>query len=103
MADCLTKNPNISDDNRRPNAFVSIIFPCGKTLLWLPVSITCLPFFLVGLLVWGLPPTILVWSRIFTYFKAAFTEGKLEDNIPFTNRVIICVLILNVAVKIATS
>ena len=103
MADCLTEDAHISDDNRRPkllSAFVSITFPCCKTLLWLPVSIACLPLFLVGLLVWRLPPTIPVWSRIFRYFKAVFTEGKAEDNIPFTNRVIICVLILNAVVKI---
>ena len=104
MADHLTsKDPDISDENRRPkfsSAFMGIVFICCKTLLWLPVSLTCLPFFLVGLFVWGLPPTIPVWSRIFRYFTAVFTEGKSEDVIPITNRVIVFVSILNAVVKI---
>ena len=56
--------------------------------------------FLLGWLIWGLPSTIPVWSRILRYFTAVFTEGTPEDNIPFTNRVIIFVLLLNVVVKI---
>ena len=103
MADSFTKDVNLLDDTHQPkfiSAFVSIVFICCKTLLWVLASSIILPFFLVGLLVWGLPPTIPVWSRIFRYFKAVFTEGKVEDNIPFTNRVIICISILNVVVKI---
>ena len=99
----LTKNFNLLDDNHQRkffSAIVSIVFTSCKTLLWVPVSTICLPFFLVASFIWGLPPTIPVWSRIFTYFKATFTEGKSEDNIPFTNRVIIFVSILNVVVKI---
>ena len=34
------------------------------------------------------------------YFTTVFTEGTPEGNIPFTNRVIIFVLLLNVVVKI---
>ena len=92
-----------NDDNQRPkflSALVSIILPSITTLLWVPVSATLLPFFLFGLFIWGLPPTIPVWSRILRYFTAVFTEGTLEDNIPFTNRVIIFVLLLNLVVKI---
>ena len=92
-----------SDDNQRPSflaALRNIVSPCFTTLLWVPVSAVCLPFFLFGLFVWGLPPTIPVWSRIWRYFTAVFTEGTPEDNIPFTNRVIIFVLLLNVVVKI---
>ena len=101
--DCLTQYTSILDDNERPkllSALMNIIFLCITTLLWLPVSLTCLPFFIFGLVVWGLPPTIPVWSRIWRYFTAVFTEGKPEDNVPFTNRVIIFVLLLNVIIKI---
>ena len=100
--DCLT-NTKIPDDNHQPkflSALMSIVFPFFQTLLCLSVSAACLPFFLVGLCVWGLPPTIPVWSRMCKYFTAVFTEGKSEDNIPFTNRAIIFVSILNVVVKI---
>ena len=39
-------------------------------------------------------------SRTVRYFTTVFTEGTPQDNIPFTNRVIIFVLLLNVVVKI---
>ena len=54
----------------------------------------------MALFIWGLPPTVPVRCRILKYLKAAFTEGKAEDNIPLTNRAIIFVSILNVVVKI---
>ena len=101
--DGLMKQANISDDNQRPKllpALGNIIFLCIATSLWFPLSAACLPVFLMGLLVWGLPPTIPVWSRTCKYFTAVFTEGKSEDNIPLTNRVITFMLVLNVVVKI---
>ena len=100
--DALSKDFD-DDDNQRPkflSALVSIILPSITTLLWAPVSATLLPFFLFGLFIWGLPPTIPIWSRLLRYLTAVFTEGTPEDNIPFTNRVIIFVLLLNVVVKI---
>ena len=99
----LTKDVNLLDDNNQPkfiSAFVIIAFICCRTLLWVLVSSVILPFFLVALFIWGLPPTVPVWCRIWKYLKAAFTEGKSEDNIPLTNRAIIFVSILNVVVKI---
>ena len=101
--DCLMKQVNISDDNQRPkllSALFNIIFLCITTVLWFPLSTSCLPVFLMGLLVWELPPTIPIWSRMCKYLTAVFTEGKSEDNIPFTNRVITFMLLLNVVVKI---
>ena len=105
VMECLIKYPNIniSDDNQRPKlipALVHIVFLCITTTLWVPLSATCLPIFLMGLFIWGLPATIPVWSRICKYFMAVFTEGRPEDSIPLTNRVITFVLILNVVVKI---
>ena len=99
----LTKHAHIPDDNQRPKLLSALLnaFPlCLTTLLWISPSAICLPVFLLGWLVWGLPPTIPVWSRILRYFTAAFTEGTPEDNIPFTNRVMIFALLLNVVVKI---
>ena len=99
--DCLT-NTKVSDDHQPKilSALLSIVLPFFQTLLWVPLSIPCLPFFLVGWCVWGLPPTIPVWSRIFRFFTAVFTEGKSEDNIPLTNRAIVFVSVLNIVVKI---
>ena len=101
--DCVMKEANISDDNRRPKLLPTlrnIIFLCITTLLWLPLSAACLPVFLMGLLVWEQPPTIPIWSRMCKYFTAVFTEGKSEDNVPFTNRVITFMLLFNIAVKV---
>ena len=99
----LLKHAHIPDENQRPkllSALLNVFSLCLTTLLWIPPSAICLPVFLLGWLVWGLPPTIPVWSRILRYFTAVFTEGTPDDNIPFTNRVIIFVLLLNVVVKI---
>ena len=99
----LTKHAHIPGDNERPKLLSALLnaFPlCLTTLLWISPSAICLPVFLLGWLVWGLPPTIPVWSRILRYFMAVFTEGTPDDNIPFTNRVITFVLLLNVVVKI---
>ena len=71
-------------------------------LWWLPLSISCLPFFLVGLSGDYHQQYIIPFcrSRIFRYFTAVFTEGKPEENIPPTNRAIIFVSVLDVVVKI---
>ena len=99
---CLTERAHIPDDNQRPKLSSALlnIFLSVTTLLWIIPSTICLPVFLLGWLIWGLPPTIPIWSRVLRYFNAVFTEGTPEDNIPFTNRVIIFVLLLNVVVKI---
>ena len=100
---CLLKHAHIPDDNQRPkflSALLNIFLLCLTTLLWIAPSAICLPVFLLGWPVWGLPPTIPVYSRILKYFTAVFTEGTPEDNIPFTNRVMIFVLLLNAVVKI---
>ena len=97
------KPVNLSNDHQRPkyvSSLVHIVFLCITTTLWLPMSATCLPVFLMGVFIWGLPPTIPIWSRICKFFMAVFTEGRPEDNVPLTNRVITFVLILNVVVKI---
>ena len=93
----------ISNDHQQSkyvSSFVHIVFLCITTTLWLPLSATCLPIYLMGVLIWGLPATIPVWSRICKFFMAVFTEGKPEDNVPLTNRVITFVLILSIVIKI---
>ena len=102
--ECLIKHPiSFSEDNQQPkyvSSLVHIVFLCITTTLWLPLSAIFLPVFLMGVFIWGLPPTIPLWSRICKYFMAVFTEGRPEDNVPLTNRVITFLLILNVVVKI---
>lgn len=63
------------------------------------MSAVCLPFFLLGVVVWGLPPIVSVPSRFYRYLIAVFTEGKPRDSIPFINRVLIFLLILDTLVK----
>jgi len=67
---------------------------CCLMVIWLPVSIACLPLFVLGLSIWGLPPIISPWSRFWRYFVAAFMEGTREDNIPLMNRVIVFLTVL---------
>ena len=100
--DCLSKHVDISDDQgpKILTALVNIVLTCSTTLLWVPVSATCLPLFLLGLLVWELPPTIPLCSRLCKYFAAVFTEGTSEDKIPLTNRVLIFLLLLGVVIKV---
>ena len=64
-----------------------------------PISAMCLPFFLLGVLLLGLPPIVSAPSRFYRYFTAVFTEGKPQDNIPFTNRILIFMLIFDTLVK----
>jgi len=71
-----------------------ITIRCCLMLLWLPVSLVCLPLFLFGLSIWGLPPIIPSWSRFWKYLVAVFTEGTREDNIPMINRVMVFLTVL---------
>ena len=92
----------ISDDRYRPkvfSAFLNIIFKSFTVSLWFPISLTCLPLFLLGVFVWGLPPIVSEPSRFYRYFSAVFTEGKPQDNIQFTNRILIFMLIFDTLVK----
>lgn len=82
---------------------VNILIRCFFTILWLPLSVACLPWFLVGRYVWGLPPIIPPWSRYFKYCIAAFTEGGPEDNIPFTNRVLVFLITISALIKAPVS
>ena len=69
-------------------------------LLWLPVFVVCLPLYLLGLSIWGLPPIISPWSRFVKYFVAAFTAGRADDNIPFTNRVSVFLIVFSTLLKV---
>ena len=62
--------------------------------MWFPISAMCLPFFLLGL-----PLIVSALSRFYRYFTAVFTEGKPQDNIPFTNRILIFVIIFDTLIK----
>ena len=99
----LVRRSDISDDYQRhkhlPSLF-SILYLCFNTALWIIASACCLPLFLPGLLVWGLPPTVPLWSRTWRYITAVFTEGKPEDHIPLANRVIVLLTVINTLVKI---
>ena len=68
-------------------------------LVWFPVFLASLPLYLLGLSIWGLPPIISPWSRFVKYFIAAFTAGKSNDNIPFTNRVSVFLIVLTAFLK----
>lgn len=102
--DGLIKWSNVSDEIQRPkrlSSLFSIVFLCFNTTLWIVASACCFPLFLLGLLAWGLPPTVPLWSRVCKYLTAAFTEGrKAEDNIPFTNRIIVFLTVINSLVKV---
>ena len=95
----------ITDDHRYggpklTSHLVRIIFLCCNTTLWLIASATCLPFFLLGLLVWGLPPTVPLWSRICRYVTAVFTEGKPEDSVPLANRIKVFMILFDFLIKV---
>ena len=104
--DGLIRQNKISDEYtylRRPKLLshlVKIVFLCFNTTLWLIASAICLPFFLLGLFVWGVPPTVPLWSRICRYFTAVFAEGKPQDSVPFTNRVKVFFILCNFLVKV---
>ena len=81
------------------SAFKSILFQCITTLLWIPLSLVCVPLYLPGLIVWGRPPTIPPWSRFYRYLTATWRDGKPEDSIPFTNRILVFQTILDAVIK----
>jgi len=101
--DLFKEGVEISDNIQPPrllNIIVSIVTWCTTILLWLPVSVVCLPLFVLGYCIWGLPPIISPMSRFSRYFVAVFTEGKSEENILFSNRVLIFLVLLSTLIKI---
>ena len=73
------------DTPLKPNilsATKSILLQFFSTLLYFPLSLAFLPLYIIGLIVWGRPPTVSSWSRFYRYFTATFTEGKPEEGIP---------------------
>jgi len=100
--DSIKKEVSIVDDHLLPTvgaAAGAILVRLLFTILWVPISLSCLPLFLIGLCVWGLPPTIPPFSRFCKYFIATITEGNVEDNIPISNRVLVFCIILSILVK----
>ena len=92
----------ISDDDCRPSIVLTslnVFLKCLTISLWFPMSVAFLPLFILGVLTWGLPPIVSAPSRFCRYFVAVFTEGKSQDHIPLTNRVLIFLLILDTLVK----
>ena len=91
------------EDTVRPPIFTTTIrisYRCTViVLLWFPVFLICLPLYLLGYVVWGLPPIISPWSRFVTYFIAVFTAGK-GDNIPFINRVSVFLIVFSTLLKV---
>lgn len=107
VMDVFKEGVEISDDiqpTRPLGATVNIItIWCVTILLWLPVSVACLPLFVLGTCIWGLPPIISPISRFSKYFTAIFTEGKIEENILFSNRVIAFLIVLCNLIKAPTN
>ena len=95
------KTDFVEDDTytSKLNAPVRILFRCFSTLLFVPLSLVCMPLYIVGLVIWRRPPTVSPWSRFYSYFTAALTEGKAEEGIPFTNRILIFIAVLDNLIK----
>ena len=55
--------------------------------------------YIIGLFIWGRPPTISSWSRFYKYFIATLTEGKPEEGIPFTNRILVFLMVFDNLMK----
>ena len=92
----------VEDTPMRPSilsATKSILLESVSTLLFLPLSLAFLPLYIFGLIIWGRPPTVSPWSRFYNYFTAALTEGKPEEGIPFTNRILLFIIIFDNLVK----
>ncbi|XP_065900383.1 uncharacterized protein [Dysidea avara] len=103
MNGLVAENVVLEDDHHRPKfipTLWNILLCCVTTSLWLIISVACLPLFLLGLLIWGLSPTIPVPSTFWNYFIATFKQGKLEENIPFTNRVLLLLIYCDILVKV---
>ena len=92
----------IEDVPIRPSVFSilkAIFFQCVTTTLWIPISLVCVPLYLLGLLIWGRPPVIPSWSRFCRYLTATWKEGKPEDGIAFTNRILIFLIVFDILIK----
>ena len=90
------------EDSPKPSnlsAAKSILLQCISTLLFLPLSLACLPLYIIGLFIWGRPPTIAPWSRFYKVVIATLTEGKPEKEITFMNRILILAIIPDNFVK----
>jgi len=101
--DDLIQDIDIVDDHQQPNvafAIMIISYYCIAILLWLVVSIACVPLFVLGAFIWGIPPMIPSWSSHCKYFTAVFTEGKPEENIPITNRIIVFLIVFYFLIKV---
>jgi len=85
---------------RLSTAVGNIIMWWISILLWLPLAVAILPMFLLGLFIWGRPPIISPFARFGRYFSAVFTEGRSDENIPFTNRILIFLIVLSSLVKV---
>lgn len=100
--DVFKEGVDVSDNQQPPRLLcvtINVIIWCTTILLWLPISMACLPLFVSGLYIWGLPPIVSPLSRFTKYFIAVFTEGKPEENIPIGNRVIIFLAVLTNLIK----
>ena len=98
---CIKPDPG-EDAPLKPSilsATKSILLQCVSTLLFLPLSLAFLPLYIIGLIIWGRPPTVSPWSRFYRYFTATLTEGKPEEGIPFTNRILIFFIVFDYLVK----
>ena len=102
ITSCITEADLVEDTPLKPSvlsATKSILLQCVSTLLFLPLSLAFLPLYIIGLIIWGRPPTVSPWSRFYRYFTATMTEGKPEEGIPFTNRILIFIIIFDNLVK----
>ena len=100
--DLCSEHMTCSDEPAHPQllgAVVAILVRCVKTVIWLPLLLPCLPLFILGLLVWGLPPIVSPWSRFCTYLIATWTEGNKDENIPLTNRILVFLIVLSYMIK----
>ena len=101
--DDILEQVDIAGDHERPkliSALKPILLQCFTTPLWLIIAVPCLPLFLLGLFIWGMPPIVPAWSAFCKCFMAVFTEGKREENIPLTNRVLILLRFFDTLVKV---
>jgi len=95
----LYKELNVVEDHLIASGYTSILLQCVTTLLWTLPSLVCVPLYLPGLIMWGRPPTIPSLARFYRYFTATWMEGKPEDYIPVTNRILTFLLILDTVIK----
>ena len=72
---------DLEDEPSNLSAAKSILLQCVSTSLFLPLSLACLPLYIIGLFIWGRPPIVSPLSRFYKYFIAALTEGKPEEKL----------------------